>query len=68
MDAKGYKQREFLSLTAFYLAGFKSSMLQQDIFIRKRGACSLMLSYGLWNYEYVLVLTWQEYSMPAAKY
>lgn len=57
MDAKGYKQRQFLSLIAFCLADFKSSMLQQDILIRKRGACSLMLLYRLWDYERILVLT-----------
>lgn len=62
------KETEFLKLTASHLADFKSSMLQQDMLIRKWGACSLTLSYGLWDYEYVLVLTFQEVSMPAAKY
>lgn len=50
-------KRQFLLVTAFYLADFRSSMLQHDIFIRKPGACSLMLSYGLWDYEYALVFT-----------
>lgn len=61
-------KRQFLLVTAFYLADFRSSMLQHDIFIRKPGACSLMLSYGLWDYEYALVFIYQEYSIPAAKY